>query len=311
MYWYSTWYDDIVTISGTSASSIDFKVTCDGVDVFYGRAYRLPGEDDFKINLTKIAQQYIESPYLPEEALGCYSGVTFPANGFFEYGPVGYLVLYVRENGQWVSRHTAYFVWDYDYDHGGYVGGPNVVGSSWLGDRICDYYIAGQMRFSNNTMEVRDKRFHLTIEFFPVPNPSVNVWIPACGRYALVYVNARGGFDSFPILGTSLMKQSITRHQIDRVGSWPVRGFETDTYASELATSWELNTHYLTDEQSAKLAKHLLGSNKVYLQDIEKQVITPVVITDSNVTYQTYQTNGKRLSQYTINVTESQKKIRR
>jgi len=78
----------------------------------------------------------------------------------------------------------------------------------------------------------------------------------------------------------------------------------------EIKTNYELNTGYLTDEQAANLAKNLLGSVKVYLQNIDEGRVYPVIITDSNATYQTYQTNGMKLAQYKINVQTSQTKIR-
>ena len=80
---------------------------------------------------------------------------------------------------------------------------------------------------------------------------------------------------------------------------------------TEIQTVYELNTHYLTDEQSENLAKNLLGSNLVYLHDFTDGVVRPVVIQDKAVTYQTYQTNGKKLAQYKITVAESQIKHRR
>ena len=56
---------------------------------------------------------------------------------------------------------------------------------------------------------------------------------------------------------------------------------------------------------------YLVGSIKVYLHNIDEGWVKPVVISDSNVDYQTYTTNGRRLSQYKITVQESQSKIRK
>jgi len=72
-----------------------------------------------------------------------------------------------------------------------------------------------------------------------------------------------------------------------------------------------MNTGLLSDEQSKNLAKNLVGSLKVYLQNIEEGWVAPVVITDNSVDYQTYATNGKKLSQYKITVQLSQTRIRK
>lgn len=132
-----------------------------------------------------------------------------------------------------------------------------------------------------------------------------------CINYALYYLNARGGWDSFAIQGAGLKKENITTYTTDRAYNNTTMEFEQMRNVTEIQTVYELNTHYLTDEQSKKLAKHLLGSNMVYLHDFSNGTIKPVIIQDKAVTYQTYQTNGRKLAQYKITVAESQIKHRR
>lgn len=132
-----------------------------------------------------------------------------------------------------------------------------------------------------------------------------------CINYALYYLNARGGWDSFAIQGSGLKKENITTYTTDRAYNNNTMEFEQMRNVTEIQTTYELNTHYLTDEQSKKLVKHLLGSNMVYLHDFTEGRIKPVVIQDKALTYQTYQTNGKKLAQYKITVAESQIKHRR
>lgn len=132
-----------------------------------------------------------------------------------------------------------------------------------------------------------------------------------CINYVLYYVNARGGWDSFCIQGSGLKKENITAYTTDRSYNNNTMEFEQMRNVTEIQTVYELNTHYLTDEQSENLAKNLLGSNMVYLHDFTDGTIKPVIIQDKAVTYQTYQTNGKKLAQYKITVAESQIKHRR
>ena len=132
-----------------------------------------------------------------------------------------------------------------------------------------------------------------------------------CIKYVLYYLNARGGWDAFCIQGATTKRDEITAYTIDKAYDNNTMEFDQMRNATEIATYYELNTHYLNDEQSRKLAKHLLGSNMVYLHDFTDGVIKPVVIQDKSLVYQTYQTNGGKLSQYKITVVESQKKHRR
>lgn len=132
-----------------------------------------------------------------------------------------------------------------------------------------------------------------------------------CIDYVLYYVNARGGWDQFVIQGATTKKDSITAYSTDRAYNNNTMEFEQMRNVTEIQTTYELNTHYLTDEQSANLAQNLLGSNMVYLHNLRNGDVKPVIIQDKQVTYQTYQTNNKRLAQYKITVAESQIKHRR
>lgn len=144
------------------------------------------------------------------------------------------------------------------------------------------------------------------------------------GNYALYYLNSYGGWNSFLIEGNVIKKDRITQFTTDKVFDNMRYDFEKDRYVSEIQTSYELNTNYLSDAESANLAKNLLSSNKVYLHVLGEGYITngvdwynipsfikPVIITDVNVTYQTYAGNNRKMAQYRINIEDSQTKIRK
>lgn len=143
-------------------------------------------------------------------------------------------------------------------------------------------------------------------------------------NYVLYYLNSYGGWNSFVIEGTVLKKDNITQYTTDKVFDNMTYDFEKDRYVAEIQTAYELNTGLLRDYEAANLAKNLISSNKVYLHSLGEGYITngvdwynippfikPVVITDTSVSYQTYQTNGRKLCQFKINVADSQNKIRR
>ena len=132
-----------------------------------------------------------------------------------------------------------------------------------------------------------------------------------CGDYALYYLNAYGGWDALLIDGTVLKKSTITQYTTDRNYNNNSIEFEQTKYINEIQDAYEINTGFLTDEQAANLSKNLIPSKEVYLHFISDNKIIPVLITDTSVTYQTYQTNNLQMPQYKINVKESQIKLRK
>ena len=132
-----------------------------------------------------------------------------------------------------------------------------------------------------------------------------------CGDYALYYLNAYGGWDALLIDGTVLKKSTITQYTTDRNYDNNKIEFEQAKYINEIQDAYEINTGFLTDEQAANLSKNLIPSKEVYLHFLNDNKIIPVLITDSSVTYQTYQTNNLQMPQYKINVKESQIKLRK
>jgi hypothetical protein len=133
----------------------------------------------------------------------------------------------------------------------------------------------------------------------------------SCINYGLYYCNARGGWDAFAIQGAVRKTDNITEFTTDRAFNNTTMEFEAERYLAEIKANYELHTHYLTDEQSENLAKNLLSSNKVYLHNLIDGTIKPVLITDKAVKYLEQSTNNGKMAQYTINVVESQSRLRR
>lgn len=132
-----------------------------------------------------------------------------------------------------------------------------------------------------------------------------------CARYALYYTNAYGGWDSFAIQSIAKQKDTLTKHtNTKRYDNTHSSNRGKDNYLNEVVPSWELNTHYLTDEQSLRM-HHLLGSTCVYLYDMERDEMWPVTITDKSVSYLTAKNNGRQFPSYTINVELARTRIRR
>lgn len=123
-------------------------------------------------------------------------------------------------------------------------------------------------------------------------------------QYALVYVNETGGIDSLLIEGKSVVKYNNKRTNIKLYNDRIKRSdFENKTLKSDITKSYTLTTGYLSDEESSRM-KHLLNSNKVWIQDFVNKTFTAVNITSNSYSVLNYE-NDKMFT-YTINLDESQ-----
>lgn len=131
-----------------------------------------------------------------------------------------------------------------------------------------------------------------------------------CGDYAIYYLNSYGGWDSFLIEGKVKKFDDFTSYSFNKSFDNSTIEFEKTKYMNEIKTRYEMHTCWLTDAQSENLTKNLLGSTKLYVHYLPDNRIFPAIITDSSAEYKTFKNEG-RLVSYTINVQESQGKIRK
>lgn len=129
----------------------------------------------------------------------------------------------------------------------------------------------------------------------------------SCSRYVLYYLNAHGGWDSLLIEGAASEEDSLTRHTMSKTG---VYDREKTNYLNEIEKKMTLHTSWLSDEQSLKM-HHLLNSTDVYLHDLDKNVILPVILGNSSTPYKTFKGEGGKLVNYAIEVTIAQSRMRR
>lgn len=127
-----------------------------------------------------------------------------------------------------------------------------------------------------------------------------------CGQYALYYVNAYGGWDTLAVLANTKRVDALTRYTLDKdYSNTATHNRGRQNYVNEVVTKLTFYTHYLTDEQSARM-HHLLNSPTVYLHDVEKNHVWPIVLTGSS---NERKRNG--LNQYAIEAELAQNRIRR
>lgn len=283
MVYASIWQDTYYT---ANTSTLAYQIRLDGNIIYSGKAVKRPDADRISININKVCRNYLDSDIreLIETNAASYTH------------PDAYRVFTLTNSGG-TTLETYGFLYCYDYDF-------NWSGNTTnLNDLINGHYVQGAMCLYTS---VNSSRQVTTLK----NNSSYYGIQVGCGD-VLYYLNARGGWNSFVFEGNTVRTDKITTYNTDRVFNNQTLDFENNRYVSEIKASYALNTCYLTDEQSAKFAKHLVGSNKCYLHKMDEGWIKPVVITDTTVTHQTYATNGRKLSQYRVNVELSQSMIRK
>ena len=130
-----------------------------------------------------------------------------------------------------------------------------------------------------------------------------------CYNYCLFYLNEVGGWDYMLFAGKELQTDKLSRLSYKKNYVAQSTEFHKVDYLTTINETWSLNTSWLSDIQSSKMG-NLLASNRLYLQDLNKQTITPVNITNSSFEHKTYKNQGRKAYTYTVEVSASQPKYR-
>ena len=288
MKYYSAWEDVILQ---RTESVFDYRIYNRTNLIFQGRAYKRPNADTNDIKLNKIFENYLSNSINDLLNSGEPEDTGVNASKVFQI-----MKLDADGTETLIDEYTILYDWSYDFRF----RGENTDLSRPINGR----YVAGMYKMDTT---VDGKSGTVTNNLTEGP---YNV-LADCGEYALYYLNAYGGWDALLIDGTVLKKSTIKQYTTDRNINNSRIEFEQTKYINEIQDAYEINTGFLTDEQAANLSKNLIPSREVYLHFLNDNKIIPVLITDSSVTYQTYQTNNLQMPQYKINVKESQIKLRK
>ena len=288
MKYYSAWEDVILQ---RTESVFDYRIYNRTNLIFQGRAYKRPNADTNDIKLNKIFENYLSNSINDLLNSGEPEDTGVNASKVFQI-----MKLDADGTETLIDEYTILYDWSYDFRF----RGENTDLSRPINGR----YVAGMYKMDTT---VDGKSGTVTNNLTEGP---YNV-LADCGEYALYYLNAYGGWDALLIDGTVLKKSTITQYTTDKNYNNSRIEFEQTKYINEIQDAYEINTGFLTDEQAANLSKNLIPSKEVYLHFLKGNKIIPVLITDSSVTYQTYQTNNLQMPQYKINVKESQIKLRK
>ena len=288
MKYYSAWEDVILQ---RTESVFDYRIYNRTNLIFQGRAYKRPNADTNDIKLNKIFENYLSNSIESLLNSGEPEDTGVDASKVFQI-----MKLDADGTETLIDEYTILYDWSYDFRF----RGTNTNLSRPINGR----YVAGMYKM-NTTVDGQSGTVTNSLT-----EGNYNV-LADCGEYALYYLNAYGGWDALLIDGTVLKKSTITQYTTDRNVNNSRIEFEQTKYINEIQDAYEINTGFLTDEQAANLSKNLIPSKEVYLHFLNNNKIIPVLITDTSVTYQTYQTNNLQMPQYKINVKESQVKLRK
>ena len=288
MKYYSAWEDVILQ---RTESVFDYRIYNKNSLIFQGRAYKRPNADTNDIKLNKIFENYLSNSINDLLNSGEPEDTGINASKVFQIKKLD-----ADGTETLIDEYTILYDWSYDFRY----RGTNTNLSRPINGR----YVAGMYKMHTS---VNGQSGTVTNS---LTAGAYNV-LADCGASALYYLNAYGGWDALLIDGTVLKKSTITQYTTDHNYNNNKIEFEQVKYINEIQDAYEINTGFLTDEQAANLSKNLIPSKEVYLHFISDNKIIPVLITDSSVTYQTYQTNNLQMPQYKINVKESQVKLRK
>lgn len=308
------WKDRIVTLAaGADSADFEIRLNSDSGDLIYaGRAYRRPGAADVTARINDVCADYLDTLH-PRSFAPAVLAVTFvtvvggsavDTVTFFDdwsYDPdfdPAADPLADPINGELDPRQTLYF---------GVLSGATINATVTLDDGTT----------STETLTVTDGVASLDLSGFAGPvfvvigGVNYTVRREDCARYAAVYLNAHGGWDSLLLDGYDTRRDSLTRHtsQTEYDNADPTARGRRD-YAIEVTPGWTLRTRLLTDEQSARM-HNLLNSPDIYLLDLSSGDCIPIVLTDAEYDRQSFRGNGRRPNQYTFNAQLAQERFRR
>lgn len=313
------WQD--VTVNLGAYASIEFRITADGIVIYTGKAYRSPGASNIYVRINEICADYLS------HSLPSFTDRTFTAFNLPSF------VVQRKPSSSWSTVQTVQFYPDWSYDYGfssniisapinGHLDSRMTVLTSRkeITADVSASYKNQSGTTTTRTCTITTKPNNGTCAFYAsavantaqiTVNSQVYKVVTDCGRYALYYVNAYGGWDQFLIEGNDLEADNLERYLREIVyDNTSAVNAGKENYVSEVTKSWTFYTGSLSDSQAGRM-HHLLNSPLVYLQELSTNLVLPVIITTNTAEYKTYKNNGRKMVNYSFSVELAQNRIRR
>lgn len=279
----------------------DYQLQEGGVDFYSGRAFKYLDEADIRVNVSRVVAPYLTTYFMDVDFIN---------------------------DGVVLGSYT--FVRDYSYDRT-----MHYTNNLWLNAPVNGRVPAGARlsvslwgATSGGSMQVTDEGGSLVVNEAIAKGLNVGEWISgtpgksytfggwkyevvdACRGALLKYVNAYGAFDYLLVEGVAKKTDKITRASYEKDAAAMTKDFESKDYQATMEATWKGTTGWLTDSQSLRM-KHLVESVEVYMVDMQTGEEIPVTMRDSSLEYKTFDNNSRKMVNYSLSWTESQKKIRR
>lgn len=320
---YPIWQDTFMEISADT-EYIDYRIEAGGSSIYSGRAYIIDGATCVRLN--RIVESYIESDFNPNEITES-SGLTTST-----YKP--YIIVSVHySTDDWATEtdygnYRFYLDWSYEAENRSLLDFP---AATVLDDR--QYFISAAMSHSDeisHTVNVYDTdgsimsgstsslEYTSSMKYLPLSGVgSITVTVSGntntytvkrtCATHCMYYRNKYGGYDSLLFNRTSRETDNFTISSYRTDSNNNSIGFETVQYNKDNERKFKLKSYWIAGGMSGRVAD-AFASTEAYLQDLETGEIIAVNITNTNVARQTFHNNGRKMIQYTVEVSDARKR---
>lgn len=287
----------------TAYEGFNYAIKDGNKTIYRGRAYGSPDTGQVKIKINTICEDYLSNE-LPDD---WYSNISadVPSGAFSNINGYKVFDLYViNEDGETKLESYGFrYCWSYDE-----TVPPSVENT--LSEVINGHYSINEIMLASIFYDPIAKVYNYYSLGLPEQVPGLPYTKEACGHGALYYLNRRGGWDSFLIEGNIKRTDEIESFDITGNATYGTQQFAKRRYLSNTKRKWALNTSWLSDAESERLANNLISSLSVYFHDFATDEVIPVLITDTSVEHKRF-INKRKLNQYQINIEASQIKIRK
>lgn len=269
------WKDTYYRYTGEYLIRVDSE---SGETIFNGKSYSTPDGETARINVSDICADYLSAELgdMPQDGINLYD-FNLPNKK-----RVFYLYKKIKIEGVETEVLGETYTFTYDWSYG-----------QQSGD-IINRHAYGQIFFINSDN-------YVSMDVYGVDSTTT------CGKYVLCYLATDGNWRSMVMEGEFKIYDDFNSYETKSSYNNTNTSFSRKKYINQITRKYELNTGWLNDEQSEMFAATLVPSASVYLQDIEKNTIIPVVIVENDVEHKRY-INEKKLISYRIVVEESQNK---
>lgn len=286
------WLDKIFQFT---SDDVRFRIVCEGEVIYEGRSKARPDELYATVNVNRICQNYLNNtiPQISWTMLDLGGG--HYQTGAYNAYRTFILQQWVEGAQQWSTVDSYEFLYDWSYED------MDMEQTQTLNEPINDHYTMNQV----SACTVYNATSGSVVNHFQLVDGNY------CGEYYMVYLNARGGWDSFLFEGFCKKSDQYSRFNLTKNGNSGTQQFSKTDYLNTITEKWELNTGWLSDDESERFVKNLISSIQCYLVNPKTNETIPVVITETSAGYKRYMVDNQESPiNYKITVESSRNKLR-